>query len=127
MAEYGIKVSKPGVDVKTASEEDLVINSLYYSLKEGLFADLSTELTNGLLEYNHNLGYPPAYLVFIELPTVGGFMKLPGRYDIGGGTMFTGIVFVDSEKITIRAGYQYDGSANPTDSVRIILFEDEGL
>lgn len=74
MNDFGIKISQPGYDVKTAAKENLVFTSKYDMLK--LFtsgsgsqsvpaADVPT-LTSGTatVEITHSLGYKPAFMVF---------------------------------------------------------------
>lgn len=66
----GIKVSKPGVDVKTASDADLYFNSNQNTFKvvktgEFILAHVaSTELTEASI--SHGLGYTPAYLAYVS-------------------------------------------------------------
>ena len=55
---YGIKVSKPGFDVKTATDDQLVMSSEFLSLK---IAHSDAPISNG--NYPHNLGYAPAFFV----------------------------------------------------------------
>jgi hypothetical protein len=68
---WGIKVSKPGIDVKTATPDQLVMNSEYLSLKIAHSA-----LTTGDGTYTHNLGYAPAFIVsnpFFDDDEIWGF------------------------------------------------------
>lgn len=74
MQDFGIKISKPGIDVKTASKEDLVFTSKYDTLK--LFksgnGSQSVPAATGpfgpsgeaTVEITHDLGYKPAFMVF---------------------------------------------------------------
>ena len=55
---WGIKVSKPGFDVKTATDDQLVMSSEYSSLK---VAHTDAPTTSGT--YTHGLGYTPAFIV----------------------------------------------------------------
>ena len=85
MIDFGIKVSQPGHDVKTASKENLVFSSKYDTLK--LFksgsdtvtvphdADLFTagKLT---VEVTHGLGYKPAFFVFVNNPVWANAARL---------------------------------------------------
>ena len=77
MANYGIKISQPGYDVKTAPKERLVFSSQYDTLK--LFKSgsgtVSVPLDVGLftagtrtVEITHNLGYKPAFWVYVNNP-----------------------------------------------------------
>ena len=58
MANWGVKISKPGVDVKTADDEDLVMSSSFNTLK---IAYVDAPEASGT--YSHGLGYSPAFLV----------------------------------------------------------------
>lgn len=134
---YGIKVSKPGVDVKTALEEELVINSEYFSVKEIVDpAGIPTTLTiasggySGSATYNHSLPFIPAYMVFLE-DRDGNFFRLPGQSGdtpVGGEGSLVGTVWATSTQIVVSAGFQVEVSpANYTLNLRIFLFNDEGI
>lgn len=58
MAEWGIKISKPGKDVKTCADDELVMSSKFLTLK---MAKAASPTANGT--YNHGLGYAPAFFV----------------------------------------------------------------
>lgn len=59
--EYGIKISKPGVDVGSAENVDTVFNSQNPTFK--IFrGDTTTSITN----YLHGLDYPPAFMYFVK-------------------------------------------------------------
>ena len=60
--DYGIKVSEPGYDVKTANDINLSLKSDLTMLK--VFASGSVNLS-GDQEVTHNLGYVPQFLVFV--------------------------------------------------------------
>ena len=60
--DYGIKVSEPGYDVKSADDINLSLKSDLEMLK--VFASGSVNL-DGDQEIEHNLGYTPQYLVFV--------------------------------------------------------------
>jgi hypothetical protein len=70
MPEFGIKVSKPGYDVKSASPENLVLLSsqnLFKVKQEGAFS-ITVPANTGYAETTivHNLGYIPAVFAYIE-------------------------------------------------------------
>lgn len=66
MAEYGLKISQEGFDVKNATDQQLVFSTDFNTYKIAKVVTLSTPLT-GLggdvvtVSTAHNLGYPPAF------------------------------------------------------------------
>ncbi len=65
---YGIKISKPGYDVKTADLKDLVLSSEKNLFKIKNTANFSLVVSGGTGQtiINHNLGYAPTVLVYME-------------------------------------------------------------
>ena len=99
--DYGMRVSKPGVDVKLAEDKDLIINSAYNSfkiLKKGI--EISSPLGN--LQrvtfqnggFAHSLGYSPSFMSFYKdlyyggnqywMPDGGGILQQQPTYDPSG-------------------------------------------
>ena len=67
---YGLKVSKDGYNVTSASNDQLVFNSSQNTLKV-ILTDTMTVTKNAssdfkLGTYNHNLGYIPSYQAYID-------------------------------------------------------------
>lgn len=69
---YGIKISKPGVDVKTAANKDLVLTSEknMFKVKQSGTVSYTFDGSEGggettLATINHGLGYVPAVTVFV--------------------------------------------------------------
>lgn len=58
MADWGIKISKPGFDVKTCENKDLIMNSELATIKVAYSAAPTASGT-----YNHGLSYVPAFFV----------------------------------------------------------------
>lgn len=58
MADWGLKISKPGKDVKTCTKDELVFDSELNTMKIAYSASPSTYGT-----YTHGLGYAPAFMV----------------------------------------------------------------
>jgi hypothetical protein len=71
MTTFGIKVSKPGYDVKTCTEENLVMSSELRALKVA-----HTDSPESFGEYEHNLNYAPAFIV-------AGLWDTTHRYFVG--------------------------------------------
>ncbi len=59
MSDYGIKMSKPGVDVKTASDKDLSWSSDFKTFK--IYKIVKFTSTGNK---THGLNYPPAFVAF---------------------------------------------------------------
>ena len=67
MADYGLKISKPGYDIATADDRYLSLSTKYNLFK--VFSSGATTVTaSGTTTITHNLNYIPNYLVYIEDP-----------------------------------------------------------
>jgi len=56
MADWGIRVSKPGFDVKSCADDELVMSSSFNMLK-----NCTVGTAAGTTFIDHNLGYVPIY------------------------------------------------------------------
>lgn len=61
VADYGMKVSEVGYDVKTAADKNLILKTGMNLLKVVASGSVSI---NSAVEITHNLGYVPQFLVF---------------------------------------------------------------
>ena len=77
MSDWGMKVSKPGKDVKTCGPEDLVFNSEWDVLVQ--YLDKSGHTSSS--SYNHALGYFPSFFVW-GLSTYYGDYILQNGHDV---------------------------------------------
>lgn len=88
MADYGMKASKAGQDVKTAVAKDLRFNSEKGALKIFKCGDASFTTDgsgNGSVTIAHNMGYPPALFVY---------RKATARFDfLSGSTEYSNAFF----------------------------------
>lgn len=69
MADWGIKISKKGFDVKTARDRDLVLSSKFSTLKvaKSGFLTLVTDGSGvGKTGIKHNLGYAPGHIAMVN-------------------------------------------------------------
>jgi len=69
MADYGIKVSKTGNDVKTATDDDIILTSKRNCLKvDDVFTDtISTDgFAVGSKTVTHNLGFVPVVILILN-------------------------------------------------------------
>jgi hypothetical protein len=88
MTNYGIKMSKPGVDVKTAADVDLSWSSDFRTLK--LYRVI---VFTGPGSVTHGLDYPPTFTALmrvggVTMPTCLGYQELAYSF-----------VSVDDEKV----------------------------
>lgn len=113
--QYGLKVAKPGFDVTTTTNDNLIFNSNQNALKvvqSGEITMPSTTLAAGGLTsvvVSHNLGYVPATLVYGRQVSV--YFPLPrniGMTSSGGFLMSTAMLVVENDTtdmyIILRAG-----------------------
>jgi len=69
MGDYGMRVSKPGIDVNTADPKDLSYSSGFNSLK---IAQSGNKTSEGVtVTIDHSLGYTPVYLAYVEYVSLG--------------------------------------------------------
>lgn len=113
--DYGLKVSKPGFDVKTAADKDLVFSSKYFTPRVLVQGSGAITHTGGrTVTIAHNLGYVPMYLVHGDIsgvPTVlpsGAYGPLPFtvNYSIGASIKpdQNVLTWADEDNIYIKVG-----------------------
>lgn len=104
MLDYGFKISKDGVDVKTALDKELVISSKFNQLKiesQGIFqVSVPAGVGYASLDITHNLGYNPAFLVYLE-ETAGSGKKYKTMYKETQKIQAS----TDNDKITVEVIY----------------------
>jgi hypothetical protein len=117
MTDYGMKVSKPGYDVKTASDKDLVFSSKFDTFRVAVTGtgSLTSDATNPkTATHAHGLGYTPAFIVYSEIhagfgePSTGNFYILPhsSPLHIGGSRPDECIMAsIDDTNLYIRMGF----------------------
>ena len=104
--DYGIKIAKPGVDVRTAGDLKLQFTSKYDTLKPFMVGGDTT--AGGTLQITHDLDYFPAFLFFTHLPGEienwphGKLYLAPFTYPIGGD--FSILPWVTTSKLEVRFG-----------------------
>lgn len=96
MSNYGIKISKPGVDVKTATDDELVWSSDFKTFK--IYKIIKFTATGS---QDHGLDYPPAFAITNPPRLVDE--AYPEKFDLMLGQNY---IQVDSEKVycTLRPG-----------------------
>lgn len=103
MADYGIKVSRPGFDVKAATPEQLSFSSKYGTLK--VYDRNSGTIThaNRTITIPHNLGYVPLFLVHVDPGLLGQFYLTP----YGNTSEILIYAYADSTNLYIKASNSY--------------------
>lgn len=113
MATYGLKVSKPGFDVKTANSADLYVDTSLPLLKvhmqgtgqqvsDGTDLEIRTDIT-------HSLGYNPQADVYMECSPGTSRCQIQSTYLNVGSTTPT-VEYPDTNTLRIR-GNVFDGFA----------------
>jgi hypothetical protein len=122
---YGIKISKEGYDVKTASGENLIYSSEFNNWKIVQSSELTGEITlvipaSGASYYKdivHNLGYPPACEMWVK-GFGGKYYAVPSAF--GGVTATIGVdIYIDSTKIRV---YAWTPGAGETTRVKYKIY-----
>jgi hypothetical protein len=100
--QYVFKVSKAGKDVKTATDDDLIIRDDYTVLKVAFHGEVTLGDANWA-EVTHNLGYVPQFLVYVEDSVNDDNMRLAtGDYPAGIQTFPSGIARADTTKVYFK-------------------------
>jgi len=84
MSDFGIKISKDGYDVKTASITEQTFNSEKNCLKIVAEGSSSYTGTGGSITIAHNLDYIPAWLVWYEVADSGKWFPQYVTEDVSG-------------------------------------------
>lgn len=76
---YGIKISRPSYDVKTATPEQLSFSSKYSTFKihSRGSGTVNSSTSGGLVTIPHGLGYTPAFLVHVDKGQLGNYCIAP--------------------------------------------------
>lgn len=128
MAEdYGIKISKDGVDVLSAAEIDLVFTSKYKTFKVIQTGTWSGNIAgaggNVTVDISHSLGYDPGSLVFMN---IGSKRFLTSHYATTDNQSVTSDVFAITNN-TIRIYLDASlGTFSGTITGRYYIFADPG-
>ena len=81
MAKYGIKISRSGFDVKTASDDKLSFSSEYKGLRIAQEGQVSLAAGGNHIVIDHNLGYKPFSIVSAtETSIFNKTVRLPASY-----------------------------------------------
>ena len=101
-SDYGIKISKDGVDVKTAADEDLIMSSSFNMLKTK-----ATGIVTAPTTVAHGLGYIPIVFVSVEISaSPKEYSILGGNSNLAVGVDSTNVVFTGGGKWRYYIFYQ---------------------
>lgn len=123
MPKYGTKISKPNINVLTASDADLIFSSEFNTPK--VFAKGSLTLTtdgsgNGTVSVAHNLGFAPAFKAFVKSGTT--YYPDPSTVNRNFGTNFFKLhAYTDSTNLYFQA---YGAAASTTYYLKYYIFVD---
>lgn len=105
---YGIKISREGNDVKTATGKDLVLSSQNNMLKGKQFDEVDYTFSGSpasatLATISHGLGYKPAVLVYFRSNQAGVRFR-HGQLPFHDGTALPDIIdyYVTDTQLVIR-------------------------
>jgi len=105
MADYGMKVSKTGFDVKTASLDNLILTSEYASWKvaqEGAGTVVVPALTElHYTETAHSLGYRPFVIGFAQPESASGRRTLLVGRTPAAGALTRKFLHTDATNFTV--------------------------
>lgn len=132
MADFGIKVSKPGNDVFTAGKGDLFVDTTYPMLKIKASGTGSLSVSDGTPDSDtiaHDLGYVPKVLVYGEYYDVYAGAKSSNyvRYPIEQLFVTNTSAFyytIDTEDLIIYGGFDDFSGNSGTFSYFYYIFYD---
>ena len=128
MSDYGFRISKNGVDVKTGADKDMIVTSKYPLLKGSLFGNGSVVVTSGTITtitITHNLGYIPFAMGYFadDLSNVWYFMPF---YAGGGVDWISVFVKANTTSIIITIDWYEYGATTRTFYYKYFIFLDKG-
>jgi len=119
MADYGFRISKDGVDVKTGNDIDMVVTSKYLNLKGVLSGTTTAQKTDDYQSKSlitHNLGYQPIVQVYLY---IGSNKWLPLPHPVP----FTCNHYTNTTTVYVYFG---TGMSNATYTFKYFIFIDKG-
>ena len=89
MGDWGIKISQDGVDVKTATPQQLIMSNAYNALKVKMVGNTTGSVA-------HGLAYTPIYFAMSKISST--------KWGIIGQNYFSGMPYVDSSNFVSQGG-----------------------
>lgn len=137
MAEFGIKVAQPGFDVRSAAERNLSLYTKYPIDKIAFDEDAELQVYEldifASMTIEHNLGYKPRVLAYIQNDVGSSGRHLVKGYDpfafpAGDGFHARFMLIIDDNDFTIAV--EFPGNV-PDDRIYkfhyYIMYDDVGL
>lgn len=126
MADYGFRISKAGVDVKTGDDEDMILTSKY-SLFKGSLSGNGTKSVNssstGTVTVNHNFNYIPLGNVFVENPLGSNWFHAPFTASGASGSITISYKFTST---TMVITFNNSTTDNHTFDYQYFIYLDKG-
>lgn len=124
MGDYGFRISKTGIDVKTGADKDMVITSKYSLLNGALSGTTSGTAINATTTtftiISHGLGYIPMFQVFFKYGTENNYRLIPVQTEI----RFAVWAYTDNTNLYIKT--YNDTGANKAVVFKYFIFIDKG-
>jgi hypothetical protein len=118
---YGIKISPPGVDVKTADDKDLVFSSELDTQKDAISGVVTQTVSSPstVVLYTHGLGYVPSFKVYYD-NNDGVFRDAIGLSAgfFVGPAYETATAYADDDKLYLRL----EASSSTTYNIKYFIF-----
>jgi len=118
MGDYGLKISKPGVNVKDATDEELYFSSKFDSVKAKIVNTVSMTFlaanTTQNLDISHGLSYTPKFFVLVKLT---GSVAVPLRYVNLFGELDARVSIINAFSDTSKIRITVSGSSGVSDVV----------
>jgi len=137
MANYGIKISKPGYDIKTTGVQNQIFNSSANSLKIWMTGSTNISVSAftgfagtgiGDVDIAHNLGYSPFYLCYFKLKHASK-LWLQDSLDTSmlSGNFITGSAYSNSTNLHLHVGVNEDNLSAFTAVGYYLIFIDKAI
>jgi hypothetical protein len=102
MGDYGIKVTKTGYDVASATALQQTFNSSYNCLKLASLSNFtSTASGNRDVVVAHGFSYKPAFMIWFEVSASGKWFAYGSSEDVSGADCYV-FAFADATNVTFR-------------------------
>lgn len=129
MADYGLKISRPGYDVSTATAKQLAMTSKHKTFKVAAAGTQNVSLSTGWYRNQatiaHGLGYVPAFVVYGKQSDESVYNHVPWTpafADIGYYFLYA---WADSTYLYLEAQYGFGSPDNLTYNFKYYIFDNQ--
>ena len=127
--DYGLRISKDGIDVKTGADKDMVLTSKYPTLKGcisgGGTQSFSSSETPTTITITHNLGYIPFATIRFYSADYGWWWLTPIGFDGALGHLYVH-GYCDATNLYVIVDWLYDGNPSISLSYKYFIYLDKG-